>query len=145
MDLTPKMADALRQACERDDGKMFQGWMSDDEWTTLEHDGYMQKRRSATDTERARWIERFDDHLRDARLALSLDKWQDALRHLTSVEGLWNEIQAEWWCVTDAGRKAVGEGPVIWRCHNVRHLHTTRQARNQCTHWGPRISDDHHG
>jgi hypothetical protein len=135
MDFTPKMADALREACERDDGKMFQGWMTDTEWQALERGGYMEKRPSATSDERARWTPRFDDHLRDARLALSLDKWQDALWHLKSVEGLWNEMQAEWWCVTDAGRKAVGEGPLVWYCLNIGHRHTTRELRNQCLAW----------
>jgi hypothetical protein len=119
--------------------------MTDAEWQALERDGYIAKQRGALDDERVRWNPRFDDHLRDARLALSLDQWQDALRHLKSVEGLWNEMQAEWWCVTDAGRKAVGEGPVVWQCYNGQHLHTTREARNQCTHWGPLISEDRHG
>jgi hypothetical protein len=142
MDLTPKMAAALVEACERDDGKMFQGWMSDAEWQALEEGGYMEQRQSGTDDERATWVACFEDRIDMAKADLSVGQWEDALRHLRDAEQLAHNIRAEWWFMTDMGRKAVGEGPVVWCCHNGRHLHTTREARNRCTHWGPLISED---
>jgi hypothetical protein len=110
MMLTSNAREALRLAAERDDGKLYQGWITKAEFVTLATEGYVRQDFVHTPAEQGAMAERFRTHVRTATDALHRggpDDWRLALEHLRSASNLEEERSRRWWVLTERGRHAL--------------------------------------
>jgi hypothetical protein len=105
MDLSRTVVEQLYLARAREDGRMFQGGMTGEEFLALAEAGYMCRRPSASEEEQAQWGKRFAHHVASAKTALHQGDWERAYTHLNAAKQLDLALQTSDWFLTGKGRE----------------------------------------
>jgi hypothetical protein len=105
MNLSCKVLEQFHLARAREDGRMLQGWMTDEEFLALAEAGYMCLRPSASEEEQAQWGKRLAHHVASAQTALHQGDWKRAYTHLSVAKQLDLALQTSGWFLTEKGRE----------------------------------------
>jgi hypothetical protein len=107
--LSSNVVEQFHLARAREDGRMLQGGMTDEEFLALADAGYMCLRPSASEEEQAQWAKRFARQVASAKTALRHGDWERAYTHLSVAKQLDLALQTSGWFLTERGRAVVAD------------------------------------